>query len=143
MPACTVCFQKSWARYEEAYRVLRASQDRMGEVLVLASMAKSASESRSHYTGQCECQAIQLNKKCLDIARTLGCKVRKIHSSTCISAAWVSRLSACGCARLELNSHRPIPFLRRANKASADKVAMMFHSEGMTFKTQKLPKCCF
>uniref|UniRef100_A0A158P852 RING-type domain-containing protein n=1 Tax=Angiostrongylus cantonensis TaxID=6313 RepID=A0A158P852_ANGCA len=73
---------KSWARYEEAYRVLRASQDRMGEVLVLASMAKSASESRSHYTGQCECQAIQLNKKCLDIARTLGCKhvMLKCHS---------------------------------------------------------------
>ncbi|KIH45880.1 zinc finger, C3HC4 type [Ancylostoma duodenale] len=73
---------KSWARYEEAYRVLRASQDRMGEVLVLASMAKSASESRSHYTGQCECQAIQLNKKCLDIARSLGCKhvMLKCHS---------------------------------------------------------------
>nr|CDJ82423.1 unnamed protein product [Haemonchus contortus] len=73
---------KSWARYEEAYRVLRASQDRMGEVLVLASMAKSASESRSHYTGQCECQAIQLNKKCLDIARMLGSKhvMLKCHS---------------------------------------------------------------
>ncbi|CAD6192470.1 unnamed protein product [Caenorhabditis auriculariae] len=72
---------KSWARYEEAYRVMRGANDRMGEVLVLASMAKSASESRSHYTGQCECQAIQLNKKCIEIANHIGCKhvVLKCH----------------------------------------------------------------
>lgn len=72
---------KSWARYEEAYRTMRDSSDRMGEVLVLASMAKSASESRSHYTGQCECQAIQLNKKCIEIANQIGCKhvVLKCH----------------------------------------------------------------
>ncbi|CAI4229685.1 unnamed protein product [Auanema sp. JU1783] len=73
---------KSWARYEDAFRIMRQSNDRMGEVLVLASMAKSASESRSHYTGQCECQAIQLNKKCLEIAKILGCKhvMLKCHS---------------------------------------------------------------
>ncbi|CAJ0948805.1 unnamed protein product, partial [Mesorhabditis belari] len=65
---------KSWARYEEAFRVMRQTNDRMGEVIVLGSMAKSASESRSHYTGQCECQAIQLNKKCLEIARIIGCR---------------------------------------------------------------------
>ncbi|CAI5442209.1 unnamed protein product [Caenorhabditis angaria] len=72
---------KSWARYEDAYRVMRGSNDRMGEVLVLSSMAKSASESRSHYTGQCECQAIQLNKKCIEIANQIGCKhvVLKCH----------------------------------------------------------------
>ena len=57
---------------------MRSSNDRMGEVLVLASMAKSASESRSHYTGQCECQAIQLNKKCLEIAKSIGCKVGRL-----------------------------------------------------------------
>uniref|UniRef100_A0A1I7ZRA3 RING-type domain-containing protein n=1 Tax=Steinernema glaseri TaxID=37863 RepID=A0A1I7ZRA3_9BILA len=65
---------KSWARYEEAFRMMRNINDRMGEVIVLGSMAKSASESRSHYTGQCECQAIQLNKKCLEIAKMIGCK---------------------------------------------------------------------
>ncbi|CAJ0567461.1 unnamed protein product, partial [Mesorhabditis spiculigera] len=65
---------KSWARYEDAFRVMRQTNDRMGEVIVLGSMAKSASESRSHYTGQCECQAIQLNKKCLEIARAIGCR---------------------------------------------------------------------
>lgn len=37
-------------------------------------MGKSAAESRSHYTGQCECQAIQLNTKCLELAKMLGCK---------------------------------------------------------------------
>ena len=68
-------FQKSWARYEQAFRIMRQINDRMGEVVVLGSMAKSASESRSHYTGQCECQAIQLNKKCLEIAKAIGCKV--------------------------------------------------------------------
>ncbi|GMR39669.1 hypothetical protein PMAYCL1PPCAC_09864, partial [Pristionchus mayeri] len=65
---------KSWARYEEAFRIMRSSSDRQGEMVVLASMAKSASESRSHYSGQCECQAISLNKKCLDIAKMIGCK---------------------------------------------------------------------
>uniref|UniRef100_A0A8R1DWQ8 RING-type domain-containing protein n=1 Tax=Caenorhabditis japonica TaxID=281687 RepID=A0A8R1DWQ8_CAEJA len=72
---------KSWARYEDAYRVMRGANDKMGEVLVLSSMAKSASESRSHYTGQCECQAIQLNKKCIEIANLIGCKhvVLKCH----------------------------------------------------------------
>uniref|UniRef100_F1KZS1 43 kDa receptor-associated protein of the synapse n=1 Tax=Ascaris suum TaxID=6253 RepID=F1KZS1_ASCSU len=65
---------KSWARYEEAFRIMRQTNDRMGEVIVLGSMAKSASESRTHYTGQCECQAIQLNKKCLEIAKMIGCK---------------------------------------------------------------------
>ncbi|PAV87999.1 hypothetical protein WR25_20262 isoform D [Diploscapter pachys] len=65
---------KSWARYEEAFRMMRAASDRMGELIVLSRMAKSASESRSHYTGQCECQAIQLNKKCLEISKSLGCK---------------------------------------------------------------------
>ncbi|MFH4980442.1 hypothetical protein AB6A40_007151 [Gnathostoma spinigerum] len=65
---------KSWARYEEAYRMLSQINDRMGEVIVLGSMAKSASESRTHYAGQCECQAIQLNKKCLEIAKMIGCK---------------------------------------------------------------------
>ena len=66
---------KSWARYEQAFRIMREINDRMGEVIVLGSMAKSASESRSHYTGQCECQAIQLNKKCLEISKLIGCKV--------------------------------------------------------------------
>uniref|UniRef100_A0A0N5ATC2 RING-type domain-containing protein n=1 Tax=Syphacia muris TaxID=451379 RepID=A0A0N5ATC2_9BILA len=65
---------KSWTRYEEAYRIMRQTNDRMGEVVVLGSMARTASESRSHYTGQCECQAIQLNKKCLEVAKTIGCK---------------------------------------------------------------------
>ncbi|KAI1727032.1 tetratricopeptide repeat domain-containing protein [Ditylenchus destructor] len=65
---------KSWARYEQSFRVMRQIHDRMGEVMVLGSMAKSASESRSHYTGQCECQAIQLNKKCLELATLIGCK---------------------------------------------------------------------
>ncbi|CAD5210153.1 unnamed protein product [Bursaphelenchus okinawaensis] len=65
---------KSWARYEQAFRIMRQMNDRMGEVLVLGSMAKSASESRSHYTGQCECQAIQLNHKCLELAKLIGCK---------------------------------------------------------------------
>lgn len=65
---------KSWARYEEAFRIMRSSSDRQGEMVVLASMAKSASESRSHYSGQCECQAISLNKKCLEIAKMIGCK---------------------------------------------------------------------
>lgn len=78
LPALPSQLQKSWARYEEAFRIMRSSNDRMGEVLVLASMAKSASESRSHYTGQCECQAIQLNKKCLEIAKSIGCKVGRL-----------------------------------------------------------------
>ncbi|VDK31048.1 unnamed protein product [Gongylonema pulchrum] len=47
---------KSWARYGEAYRIMRQTNDRMGEILVLGSMAKSASECRTYYTGQCECQ---------------------------------------------------------------------------------------
>lgn len=69
----------------------------MGELIVLTSMAKSASESRIHYAGQCECQAIYLvsatffsvlrpilalwfkwyiqNKKCLELATILACKV--------------------------------------------------------------------
>jgi hypothetical protein len=41
---------------------------------MLSLLAKAASESRSHYTGQCECQAIQLNKKCLEVAREIGCR---------------------------------------------------------------------
>uniref|UniRef100_A0A915EAC4 Rapsyn myristoylation/linker region N-terminal domain-containing protein n=1 Tax=Ditylenchus dipsaci TaxID=166011 RepID=A0A915EAC4_9BILA len=65
---------KSWARYEQSFRLMRQINDRMGEVIVLGSMSKSASESRSHYTGQCECQAIQLNKKCLELAKIIGCK---------------------------------------------------------------------
>ncbi|CEF59289.1 43 kDa receptor-associated protein of the synapse [Strongyloides ratti] len=65
---------KSWARYESAYRLMNKINDKMGEVIVLSSIAKSASESRSHYAGQCECQAIQLNKKCLEIAKSIGCK---------------------------------------------------------------------
>ncbi|KAI6242698.1 RING-type domain-containing protein [Aphelenchoides fujianensis] len=65
---------KSWARYEQAFRIVRQINDRLGEVIVLSSMAKSASESRSHYTGQCECQAIQLNTKCLELAKLLGNK---------------------------------------------------------------------
>ncbi|KAH7720893.1 rapsyn protein 1 [Aphelenchoides avenae] len=65
---------KSWVRYENAFRIVRSINDRMGEVIVLGSMAKSASESRIHYAGQCECQAIQLNKKCLELAKLIGCK---------------------------------------------------------------------
>ncbi|VDM98684.1 unnamed protein product [Thelazia callipaeda] len=65
---------KSWSRYEEAYRIMRQTNDRMGEILVLGSMAKSASQCRSFYTGQCECQAIQLSKKCLEVAKAVGCK---------------------------------------------------------------------
>uniref|UniRef100_A0AC35TLJ4 RING-type domain-containing protein n=1 Tax=Rhabditophanes sp. KR3021 TaxID=114890 RepID=A0AC35TLJ4_9BILA len=65
---------KSWARYEAAFRLMNKINDRMGEVLVLSSMAKSASENKSHYTGQCECQAIQLNRKCLEITKAIGCK---------------------------------------------------------------------
>ncbi|KAI6172142.1 RING-type domain-containing protein [Aphelenchoides besseyi] len=65
---------KSWARYEQAFRIVRQINDRLGEVIVLSSMAKSASESRSHYTGQCECQAIQLNTKCLELSKLLGNK---------------------------------------------------------------------
>ncbi|VBB28843.1 unnamed protein product [Acanthocheilonema viteae] len=65
---------KSWSRYEEAYRIMRQTNDRMGEVLVLGSMAKSAAECRTFYTGKCECQAIQLNKKCLEVAKAIGCK---------------------------------------------------------------------
>uniref|UniRef100_A0A915Q4Y5 RING-type domain-containing protein n=1 Tax=Setaria digitata TaxID=48799 RepID=A0A915Q4Y5_9BILA len=65
---------KSWSRYEEAYRIMRQTNDRMGEVLVLGSMAKSASECRTFYTGKCECQAIQLNKKCLEVAKLIGCR---------------------------------------------------------------------
>jgi tetratricopeptide (TPR) repeat protein len=70
---------KSWSRYSSAFRLMRSINDRMGEVLVLSSMAKSASESRLHYAGQCECQAIQLNKKCLELAKLIGCKVSIIH----------------------------------------------------------------
>lgn len=66
---------KSWARYEQAFRLMSQLNDRLGQVIVLGSMAKSASESRAHYSGQCECQAIQLNKKCLEIAKMIGCKV--------------------------------------------------------------------
>lgn len=44
---------KSWARYEQAFRISRQINDRMAEVVILSSMAKSASESRSHYTGKC------------------------------------------------------------------------------------------
>lgn len=55
--------------------MMREINDRQGEIIVLGSMAKSASESRSHYTGQCECQAIQLNKKCLELAKIIGSKV--------------------------------------------------------------------
>ncbi|VDM93952.1 unnamed protein product [Onchocerca ochengi] len=65
---------KSWFRYEEAYRMMRQTKDRMGEILVLGSMARSASEYRTFYTGQCECQAIQLNKKCLEVAKAIGCR---------------------------------------------------------------------
>ncbi|KAM3718543.1 hypothetical protein ACO02O_10502 [Dirofilaria immitis] len=65
---------KSWFRYEEAYRIMRQTNDRMGEILVLGSMAKSASEYRTYYTGKCECQAIQLNKKCLEVAKAIGCR---------------------------------------------------------------------
>ncbi|EJW83058.1 hypothetical protein WUBG_06032, partial [Wuchereria bancrofti] len=65
---------KSWSRYEEAYRMMRQTNDRMGEVLVLDSMAKSASECRTFYTGKCECQAIQLNKKCIEVAKAIGCR---------------------------------------------------------------------
>uniref|UniRef100_A0A0N4Z3Z2 RING-type domain-containing protein n=1 Tax=Parastrongyloides trichosuri TaxID=131310 RepID=A0A0N4Z3Z2_PARTI len=65
---------KSWARYESAFRLMNKINDKMGEVIVLSSIAKSASESRSHYAGQCECQAIQLNRKCLEIAKSIGCK---------------------------------------------------------------------
>uniref|UniRef100_A0A0R3RLH0 RING-type domain-containing protein n=1 Tax=Elaeophora elaphi TaxID=1147741 RepID=A0A0R3RLH0_9BILA len=53
---------------------MRQTNDRMGEVLVLGSMAKSASEFRTFYTGKCECQAIQLNKKCLEAAEAIGCR---------------------------------------------------------------------
>ena len=68
--------QKSWARYEQAFRLLRKTNDRMGQILVLASMAKSASENKGvHYAGRCECQAIQLNRKCLELAGLVGCKV--------------------------------------------------------------------
>lgn len=66
---------KSWARYEQAFRLLRKINDRMGQILVLASMAKSASENKGvHYAGRCECQAIQLNRKCLELATIVGCK---------------------------------------------------------------------
>ncbi|CAG9532182.1 unnamed protein product [Cercopithifilaria johnstoni] len=65
---------KSWSRYETAYRIMRQTNDRMGEVLVLGSMAKSASECRTLYTGRCECQAIQLDKKCLEVAKAIGCR---------------------------------------------------------------------
>ncbi|EFO26927.2 rapsyn protein 1 [Loa loa] len=67
-------FTKSWSRYEEAYRIMRQTNDRMGEILVLGSMARSASEYRTFYTGRCECQAIQLNKKCLEVAKAIGCR---------------------------------------------------------------------
>uniref|UniRef100_A0A914UN04 RING-type domain-containing protein n=1 Tax=Plectus sambesii TaxID=2011161 RepID=A0A914UN04_9BILA len=66
--------EKSWARYDAAYEIMRLINDRTGQVLVLGSMAKSASEGRRHDLGQCECQAIQLNKKCLDVAKNIGCK---------------------------------------------------------------------
>lgn len=42
---------KSWARLEQAFRIMRQINDKMGETIVLGSMAKSAGESRSHYTG--------------------------------------------------------------------------------------------
>ncbi|KAL3073139.1 hypothetical protein niasHT_035415 [Heterodera trifolii] len=66
---------KSWARYEQAFRLLRKLNDRMGQVTVLAQMAKSAAENKGvHYAGRCECQAIQLNKKCLEMATMIGAK---------------------------------------------------------------------
>ncbi|KAL3118561.1 hypothetical protein niasHT_005776 [Heterodera trifolii] len=66
---------KSWARYEQAFRLLRKLNDRMGQVTVLAQMAKSAAENKGvHYAGRCECQAIQLNKKCLEMATLIGAK---------------------------------------------------------------------
>ncbi|KAF7635523.1 hypothetical protein Mgra_00005065 [Meloidogyne graminicola] len=66
---------KSWARYEQAFRLLRKINDRSGQIIVLASMARSASENKGvHYAGRCECQAIQLNKKCLELATIIGSK---------------------------------------------------------------------
>ncbi|KAI3418752.1 hypothetical protein GPALN_007856 [Globodera pallida] len=66
---------KSWARYEQAFRLLRKLNDRMGQVTVLAQMAKSAAENKGvHYAGRCECQAIQLNRKCLEMASLIGAK---------------------------------------------------------------------
>lgn len=53
-------FQKSWARYDAAYEIMRVTNDRIGQVLVLGSMAKSASEGRRHDLGQCECQVRQI-----------------------------------------------------------------------------------
>lgn len=70
---------------------MRQINDRMGEVLVLASMAKSASESRTHYAGQCECQAIQLNKKCLELAKLIGCKVFAIPFCNFLNSIFVAR----------------------------------------------------
>ena len=41
-------------------------------------MARSASENKGvHYAGRCECQAIQLNRKCLELATLIGSKVRR------------------------------------------------------------------
>uniref|UniRef100_A0A1I8BLQ7 RING-type domain-containing protein n=1 Tax=Meloidogyne hapla TaxID=6305 RepID=A0A1I8BLQ7_MELHA len=66
---------KSWARYEQAFRLLRKINDRSGQIIVLASMARSASENKGvHYAGRCECQAIQLNRKCLELATLIGSK---------------------------------------------------------------------
>uniref|UniRef100_A0A914GQP5 RING-type domain-containing protein n=1 Tax=Globodera rostochiensis TaxID=31243 RepID=A0A914GQP5_GLORO len=66
---------KSWARYEQAFRLLRKLNDRLGQVTVLAQMAKSAAENKGvHYAGRCECQAIQLNRKCLEMASLIGAK---------------------------------------------------------------------
>lgn len=73
-----VFLQKSWARYEQAFRLLRKLNDRAGQVTVLTGMARSAAENKGvHYAGRCECQAIQLNRKCLELACLIGAKVGK------------------------------------------------------------------
>jgi tetratricopeptide (TPR) repeat protein len=67
--------QAAMMHYEAAYGLLRAMEDRLGQVQVLASMARAAADLHRHDSRTCECQALQLNKKCLDLAKDIGCKV--------------------------------------------------------------------
>lgn len=55
----------------------------MGQLWLLASMAKTALVLHRPHQQQCECQAIQLNKKCLDLAKAIGSKVPALLSYPC------------------------------------------------------------
>lgn len=60
---------------EAAYGLLKGMEDKSGQMNVLASMAKAAGILHKHDSTTCECQALQLNKKCLELSKEIGNKV--------------------------------------------------------------------